>query len=187
MKKWVKAVLIGIPVLGGAGYICYHVYKKKKEAKKTEDPKVEDKKEGELDFNFHFEPLPDLDKMVKDLGYKTETQTEPKEDAKVVTIKQTDPDFEILDQRTEEPDEDMVTLNFFNDGVLADSDNRPMSKTDIAETIGKNFAVHFGEIEDDSIWIRNKKTGLSYEVIRVEETYSDYIDDHPTRKANGDV
>lgn len=60
-------------------------------------------------------------------------------------------------------DYDLITLVYFLDGVLADTDNSPVE--DIDKVIGKDSLNHFGEYEDDCVYVRNDRLKCDYEVL----------------------
>lgn len=75
-----------------------------------------------------------------------------------------------------ETEEDYTTiyLTYFSDGVLADeADNR----VDIDSTIGKEALKHFGEYEEDSLYVRVDKLKIYYEVLKDNRRYADIVGD----------
>lgn len=63
------------------------------------------------------------------------------------------------------------TLIYYNDGVLADRDGNRIE--DIESCIGYESLNHFGEYEDDSVYVRNDDTMMEYEVLLDESNYAD--------------
>lgn len=57
------------------------------------------------------------------------------------------------------------------DGVLANDDNEIIDN--VEELVGEDFASHFGEYEDDSVFIKNDKMGVYYEILRDYGCYSE--------------
>ena len=49
----------------------------------------------------------------------------------------------------------------------------PISKEDITNTIGDDFASHFGSYDDDQIWVRNEKLQMDFSVIRDIDKFVD--------------
>ena len=64
-----------------------------------------------------------------------------------------------------------MTLIYYNDGILADSDNNRID--DIESCIGYESLNHFGEYEDDSVYVRNDDAMTDYEVLLDESNYAD--------------
>ena len=66
---------------------------------------------------------------------------------------------------------DAVSLNYYEgDGVLTDDWHNIIE--DVDGTVGKDFAEHFGEYEDDSVFIRNHKYKTDYEILRDERSFA---------------
>lgn len=64
------------------------------------------------------------------------------------------------------------TLDYFADGILADS---WQVEVNIEDTIGEDALNHFGEYVDDVVYVRNERTQLDYEVTRDPRTYEEAI------------
>ena len=67
---------------------------------------------------------------------------------------------------------DTVTLNYYADDVLTDSDNNVIEDEDIDDFVGKDFAEHFGEYEKDCVCVRNDRLKIDYEICRDLIEYS---------------
>lgn len=67
---------------------------------------------------------------------------------------------------------DTVTLNYYADDVLTDSDNNVIEDEDIDDFVGKDFAEHFGEYEKDCVCVRNDRLKIDYEICRDIIKYS---------------
>lgn len=70
----------------------------------------------------------------------------------------------------------MQSLDYFADGVLADSWGVEL---DLDETIGEDAIEHFGEYVDDIVYVRNDRTELEYEVTRDPRTYAEAVQTNP--------
>lgn len=72
------------------------------------------------------------------------------------------------------------SLTYYADGVLTDNRDEPIE--DVENTVGNDFKSHFGEYEDDSVFIRNENLKTDYEILAVSMNYSDSVnnDEHPT-------
>lgn len=66
-----------------------------------------------------------------------------------------------------------VTLNYYTDGVLVDEYGDVVDPADVESMIGSDFASHFGEYEDDSVFVRNERLETDYEILRNDEAWSD--------------
>lgn len=74
-----------------------------------------------------------------------------------------------------ESDYPVVSLTYYADGVLADDWDDIIE--DIEEKVGLDFSEHFGEYEDDSVFIRNDELETDYEICRDLRSYSDVAGD----------
>lgn len=70
-----------------------------------------------------------------------------------------------------------VSLMYYADGILADDIDRRVDNID--DTVGADFADHFGEYEDDSVYIRNDARKCDYEILRSLKTYKEVISEEP--------
>lgn len=64
-----------------------------------------------------------------------------------------------------------VSLTYFADKVLVDDAWDVV--TDLDGTIGRDSLNHFGEYEDDSVFVRNDKLKIDYEILLDTRNYSD--------------
>ena len=67
----------------------------------------------------------------------------------------------------------MISLSQYSDGVLADDDDEKMADDEVDEVVGADYAEHFGEYEDDSVFIRNDKLKCDYEILLDQRKYSE--------------
>ena len=73
-----------------------------------------------------------------------------------------------------EPGFSAQSLDYFADGVLADSWGVEL---DVDETIGDDAIDNFGD--DDIVYVRNERTGIEYEVTRDPRTYEEAVRTNP--------
>lgn len=69
----------------------------------------------------------------------------------------------------------MISLTYHSDGFVSNDRGRLVTNT--AELIGEDFASHFGEYEDDSVFVRNDVMKIDYEILKDYEPFSAEIDD----------
>lgn len=77
------------------------------------------------------------------------------------------------DEYGELEDYDVESLVYYADGVLADNNNEPIDN--IANLVGTESLTHFGEYEDDSVFVRNDRLKCDYEILKDYQKYSDVI------------
>lgn len=74
-------------------------------------------------------------------------------------------------------DYEQITLTHYSDGVLADENDEIVD--DVDDTVGSDYADHFGEHEEDSVHVRNDKRKCDYEILRDYRSYSDVVGTSP--------
>lgn len=72
---------------------------------------------------------------------------------------------------------DTITLLYFADGVLTDDDNEPVE--DVEGEVGLESLNHFGEFEDDTVFVRNDIRRCDYEILMDYRNYADVIQHSP--------
>ena len=100
---------------------------------------------------------------MQDLGYA------PKEDENVNRPYVITPE----DFSENAEDYEVVSLNYYADGVVTDENDDLLD--DIEETIGLESLEHFGEYEDDSVYVKNDDLEILYEILLDHRKYSDII------------
>ena len=71
----------------------------------------------------------------------------------------------------------IVSLYYYDDGVVADTNNELVDH--VEDVVGLDFMNHYGEYEDDSVFIRNDRLKTDYEILRCLERYSDAVNTAP--------
>lgn len=123
---------------------------------------TEERNGGEPDMN-------DYTKKVEECGYTKYSDISKKENTGKHDI---DKPYVITPEEYGELDYyQQVSLTYFADGVLADELNEPIE--DIEDIVGSDSLNHFGEYEDDSVFVRNDRLKIDYEILMVLSKYSD--------------
>lgn len=81
------------------------------------------------------------------------------------------------DEFGEMPDYENISLTYYADGVLADDQDEIVD--DIEEIVGSESLNHFGEYEDDSVFVRNDAKRCDYEILLDQQNYSEVIKRRP--------
>lgn len=63
-----------------------------------------------------------------------------------------------------------ISLTLYADGVLTDDFDDPIE--DVEHTVGKDSLTHFGQYEDDSVFVRNDRLKCDYEILADYRNYS---------------
>lgn len=66
------------------------------------------------------------------------------------------------------------TLTYYADGVLTDDFDNPIE--DVEAMVGVESLTHFGEYEDDSVFVRNERHRIDYEILADERNFSEVVD-----------
>ena len=86
----------------------------------------------------------------------------------------------VIDPDTfDDNDYNTVSLTYFADGTLAYEDDTPIDRDTADEMIGLESLNHFGEYEDDSVFVRNDATQTDYEILLDTRKYSDVVYNGP--------
>ena len=83
------------------------------------------------------------------------------------------------DEYGELDDYECISLTYYSDEILADDMDELVD--DIDATVGKDSLEHFGEYEDDSVFVRNDALKADYEILLDNRKYSDVIKGMPYR------
>ncbi len=68
-------------------------------------------------------------------------------------------------------DYEKISLTYYADGVLADDGDEPVE--DVDEIVGIESLEHFGEYEDDSVFVRNDRLRCDYEILLDHSSYTE--------------
>ena len=63
-----------------------------------------------------------------------------------------------------------ISLTYYSDGVLADDEDERVEN--IEDTVGADFAEHFGDYEKDCVHIRNDRRRCDYEICKDNRTFA---------------
>lgn len=114
--------------------------------------------------------------------YSTNKTTKDKQE------KVDEPDYEeapyvIVPEEFGELDEyDQISLTYYSDQVLTDENNELVE--DVDRVVGFESLNHFGEYEDDSVFVRNDRLKCDYEILVDHRKYTDVLKNLPHR---GDI
>lgn len=77
----------------------------------------------------------------------------------------------------EEDDYDNISLTYYSDMILADDDGHIIDN--VEEVIGFESLNHFGEYEDNFVFVRNDRLKCDYEVLQEDREYLDVVGRRP--------
>lgn len=73
-------------------------------------------------------------------------------------------------------DYEKISLTYYSDGVLADENNEVVD--DVGDIVG-DALDHFGEYEDDSVFVRCDERKCDYEILMDQRTFSEVAENNP--------
>lgn len=112
----------------------------------------------------------EYNKLVGQLNYTNYSNTNKKEEKKEVD--EVEKPYVIPPEEFGDFDEyEQEELTYYTDGIVADDFGNIVD--DIDGTIGEDFADHYGEYEEDSVYIRNDAKMTEYAVLRDYRRYSE--------------
>lgn len=77
----------------------------------------------------------------------------------------------------ENEDYTLIGFTYYADCVLTDENNEMVE--DVDACVGWESLKHFGDYEADSVHVRNDRLRCDYEILRVEQTYSEVLEKQP--------
>jgi len=99
---------------------------------------------------------------LRSLGYSDDSSNDGSEDGPYVISPE---DFGEVEEY------DSISLVYYADGVVADENDDILE--DLEATIGRESLNHFGEYEDDSVFVRNDTLRCDYEILLDNRTYEE--------------
>lgn len=125
-----------------------------------EEPKSEQK----IDRN-NKPDIVEYAKILSETGYTNYAERQDKKEKKGVEPVEDERPYVISpDEFGEKDGYENVTLTYYADGVLTDYFDNVISNVD--EVVGFDSLDHFGEYEDDVVFVRNEKMETDYEILR---------------------
>ena len=104
-------------------------------------------------------------KILSETGYTNYAERQDKKEKKgVEPVEDKRPYVISPDEFGEKDGYENVTLTYYADGVLTDYFDNVISNVD--EVVGFDSLDHFGEYEDDVVFVRNEKMETDYEILR---------------------
>ena len=154
-----------------------------KETFKNRKPRItkdEVKETVEKVINKWKEPKETVEDIVTAEGYSTEDEEEAEEDDESNYTVDIDPGVEVIlpyiitpEQFGEYNEYGTKTLTYYADNVLTDEIDNPITSGEMETMIGPDALDHFGEYEDDSVYVRDEMNEMDYEILKSEKLFSE--------------
>ena len=110
-----------------------------------------------------------LDQKPLEIIHKSE---EPSEETEIKAPYVIPPEeFDMFD------DYDTISLTYYSDHILADENDEMVE--DVEGAVGFDSLNHFGEYDDDSVYVRNERLKVDYEILLDQRKYTDVIKSKP--------
>ena len=148
------------------------VYSRKFEPKKFEPDKFEPIDDDSLAVSI--DEVNRYCEEIEKCGYSTAVNINRERRGKPMT---NDGPYVISPEEFDEIDGyDAVSLTYYHgDKVLTNMWDSPLDEDEIEEMVGKDFAEHYGEYEEDSVFIRNDDLKADYEICRDWRSFKDVV------------
>ena len=191
MNRKLSNVLLFTAGVAVGSLVTWRYFKTKYEVvedeieKKTEEPEGESEEESpevlESKMSYKKPPLKEYVKMVEDNGYVPKTHMEEVEE-EIANGELGDKDvYEPFIIRPDEYGElhayETLSLNYYADGVLTDELDNPIE--DVESLVPADFADHFGEYDDNAVFVRNDNLECDYEILRDLRKFTDVVGEYP--------
>lgn len=127
---------------------------------------------GQMDIREYAEKLQDMSYV--DYSSNTRPSVAPK---KEVTERASKPYVISPDEFAERKDYETVSLTYYKDKVLTYENDEIVE--DVDGLIGRDSLNHFGEYEDDSVFVRDDELKRDYEILLDTRNFTDVVNRHP--------
>lgn len=154
-----------------------------KETFKNRKPRItkDDVKEKvEKVINKYKEPKEIVEDIVTAERYSIENEEEIDEDDESNYTVNINNDIEVVTPYVITPEQfgeyneyGTKTLTYYADNVLTDEIDNPITSDEMVIMIGPDALDHFGEYEDDSVYIRDEMNEMDYEILKSEKKFSE--------------
>ena len=126
------------------------------------------------------EPKETVEDIVTAEGYSIENEEEIDEDDESNYTVDINNDIEVVTPYVITPEQfgeyneyGTKTLTYYADNVLTDEIDNPITSEEMVTMIGPDALDHFGEYEDDSVYIRDEMNEMDYEILKSEKMFSE--------------
>ena len=131
-------------------------------------------------INKYKEPKKIVEDIVTTERYSIENEEEIDEDDESNYTINVDNDVEVITPYVITPEQfgeyneyGTKTLTYYADNVLTDEIDNPITSDEMVIMIGPDALDHFGEYEDDSVYIRDETNEMDYEILKSEKMFSE--------------
>lgn len=126
--------------------------------------------EKNVDNSLKDRDLSSYESIINENAYRNYSTPKGSEN-EVKEEKEVDRPYVIPPEEYDENDYETESLTYYSDGVLTDMYDNIIE--DVEGTVGKDSLTHFGEFEDDSVFVRNDERKTDYEILLDSDKYYD--------------
>lgn len=137
----------------------------KKDSKLNNDESID---ENPTPDDFDEETHEEYESIISENGYTNYSRIHEAKEKDYIT---SEPYVISPDEFGEDETYTQISLTYYADGVLADDKNDPIENID--DIVGMDSLTHFGEYEDDSVFVRNERLKCDYEILLDEQSYEE--------------
>ena len=128
-----------------------------------------EEKSSEKDIDEDDSETESLEDIIDESCYKTEsTDKEEKKE-----MHNSDRPYVITPEEFGDSDYAIISLTCYTDGTVTNEKNKIVANVD--ELIGLDSLDHFGEYEDDSVFVRNDALQIDFEILKDWRDYSEVM------------
>lgn len=153
------------------------VFSKKNEVQSESEDKGEPEPAEDTSRTRHFPNVMEYAAQLREQGYTNaspeDTETTEKLDRKMYA----DPYVISPEEFDEHEDYETISLTYYADQVLADDNDQVIRNVD--DLVGYESLTHFGEYEDDSVFVRNDRLKCDFEILLDQRRYAEVLDKNP--------
>ena len=128
-----------------------------------------EEKSSEKDIDEDDSETESLEDIIDESCYKTESTN--KEEKK--EMNNSDRPYVITPEEFGDSDYAIISLTYYTDGTVTNEKNKIVANGD--ELIGLESLDHFGEYEDDSVFVRNDALQIDFEILKDWRDYSEVM------------
>lgn len=145
------------------------VYSRRRAEEESESKKIKElgkaMTEGFVDGFSH----PDKEDVNKYRNYANEYKSSEEKEEDNMPVRSLP--YVISPEEFDELGYETVSLTYYADGVLTDDGDNIIE--DVDDLIGEESLEHFGEYEEDSVFVRDDEKEIDYEILRDQRNYYD--------------
>lgn len=127
-------------------------------------------KEENVDNSLKDRDLSSYESIINENAYRNYSTPKGSEN-EIKEEESVDRPYVIPPEEYDENDYETESLTYYADGVLTDMYDNIIE--DVEGTVGTDSLTHFGEYEDDSVFVRNDERQIDYEILLDSDKYYD--------------